>query len=114
VLSRPGESTAGRLRHRLVLERPVATADGAGGATIAWEEVATLSAEIVPASSVERNVGEGLADLTQHKVVIRKRDDVSAGDRFRLGARLFRITGVTDPEEDGRYLVCLAEEEGAA
>ena len=62
----------------------------------------------------ERGVGEGLADLTLHKIVIRKRADVSTGDRFRLGERLFRIRSITDPAEDGRYLVCLCEEEGAA
>jgi SPP1 family predicted phage head-tail adaptor len=57
-------------------------------------------------------VGEGLADLVTHRIVIRKRSDVSTSERFRLGDRLFRIRGLADPQEDGRYLVCLCEEEG--
>lgn len=113
MLSRRGASEAGRLRLRLTLEKATPTADGAGGRTLTWNAVATLSAEVTPVKAEERIVGEGLGDLTQQRIVIRRRDDVAAGDRFRLGARLFRIRSVSDPAEDGRFLVCLADEEGA-
>jgi SPP1 family predicted phage head-tail adaptor len=112
VLSRRGESEAGRLRLRLVLERATPSADGAGGATLVWNEIATVAADVTPVSADERSVGEGLGDLTLQRIVIRKRADILAGDRFRLGARLFRIRSITDPAEDGRYLVCICEEEG--
>jgi SPP1 family predicted phage head-tail adaptor len=114
VLSRRGASTPGRLRLRLELEKATPMPDGAGGSTLVWGAVATLSADVVPLKAEEREVGEGLADVVSHRIVIRQRDDVAAGDRFRLGTRVFRINGITDPEEDGRYLVCLCEEEGAA
>ena len=42
--------------------------------------------------------------------MIRFRDDVAGGDRFRLGDRLLEIRAVFDPDEDGRWLVCLADE----
>jgi len=113
VLSRRGASDPGRLRLRLTLETATATPDGAGGSTLSWITVATVPADVVPVRSDEREVGEGLADLTLQRIVIRKRSDVSAGDRFRLGERLFRIRSVSDPEEDGRFLVCLCEEEDA-
>jgi len=46
------------------------------------------------------------------RIVVRFTRDVAGGDRFRLGARLFDIHTAYDPHEDGRYLVCLAEEAG--
>jgi SPP1 family predicted phage head-tail adaptor len=112
VLSRRGASDPGRLRLRLVLEHATATPDGAGGATLAWNAVATLAADVMPLRGEERTDREGLQDVTHHQIVIRKRADVSAGDRFRLGERVFSIKSITDPEEDGRYLACLCEEEG--
>jgi SPP1 family predicted phage head-tail adaptor len=112
VLSRRGAGEPGRLRLRLDLQKATATPDGAGGSTLAWDTVATIAADMQPVRAGERDVGEGLGDLTLQRIVIRHRSDVAAGDRFRLGARLFRIASVTDPDEDGRYLVCLAEEEG--
>lgn len=112
MLSRRGASDPGRLRLRLTLEHATATPDGAGGSTLSWSAVATVPADVAPIGSDERAVGEGLADLVTHRIVIRKRSDVSTGDRFRLGDRLFHIRGLADPQEDGRYLVCLCEEEG--
>ena len=114
MLSRRGASAPGRLRLRLDLEKATPTPDGAGGSTLSWGVVATVSAEAMPLKAEEREVGEGLQDVVSHRIVIRQREDVAAGDRFRLGQRVFRIKGVTDPEEDGRYLVCLCEEEAAA
>ena len=39
------------------------------------------------------------------------RPDVKAGARLRRGSRLFAILSVHDPDESGRYLVCLTREE---
>lgn len=114
MLSRRGASDAGRLRLRLTLERATPTPDGAGGSTLAWNAVAAVPADVTPVKADERGVGEGLADLTLHKIVIRKRAEVFTSDRFRLGERVFRIRSIRDPAEDGRYLACLCEEEGAA
>jgi SPP1 family predicted phage head-tail adaptor len=114
VLSRRGASDAGRLRLRLTLERATPTADGAGGSTLAWNAVATLPADVTPVKADERSVGEGVSDLTLHQIVIRKRAEISTSDRFRMGERKFRIRSISDPDEDGRYLACLCEEEGAA
>jgi len=113
VLSRRGASDPGRLRLRLTLEHASATPDGAGGSTLTWSTLATVPADVTPIGADERVLGEGVADVTRHRIVIRKRSDVSTGDRFRLGDRFFRIRSLTDPQEDGRYLVCLCEEEGA-
>jgi SPP1 family predicted phage head-tail adaptor len=112
VLSRRGAGDPGRLRLRLALEKPTPVPDGAGGVTITWDVVATIAADLVPQKADERGLGEGVADLTLYRIVIRYRADVASGDRFRFGERLFRIRSVTDADEDSRYLVCIGEEEG--
>jgi SPP1 family predicted phage head-tail adaptor len=112
VLSRRGASEPGRLRLRLSLEKAARISDGAGGATLDWSEVAIVPAEVTPLRGDERAVGEGVGDMTRHRIAIRKRGDVAASDRFRLGARIFDVKSVSDPAEDGRYLVCLCDEEG--
>lgn len=114
MLSRRGASQAGRLRNRLVLEKPTTTADGAGGGATSWTAAASLFADIVPLAAGEAVQGAGIVDRTTHRIVVRHRGDVAAGDRFRLGARIFAVRGVHDPHEDGRWLVCLAAEEGGA
>ena len=112
MLSALGASAPGRLRQRLALEKPTPVPDGFGGSVFSWDAVATLFGEVTPLRADERSVGEGLGDLVTHRIVIRYRADVSPGDRFVLGVRVFRVRGVSDPDEDGRYLVCLCEEEG--
>lgn len=113
MLNRRAESDPGRLRLRLVLEKPASTPDGAGGATRGWTATGIVAADIRPVRPEERGSGEGIADLVLHKIVIRHRADVRPGDRFRIGGRVFLILAVSDPQEDGRYLACLAEEGGA-
>ena len=113
MLSRRGASDAGRLRLRLTLERATSTPDGAGGSTLSWNAVAVVPADVTPVKADERSVGEGLSDLTLHKIVIRKRAGIFSSDRFRLGERLFRIRSISYPDEDGRFLQCFCEEEGA-
>jgi SPP1 family predicted phage head-tail adaptor len=113
VLSRVGASEAGRLKRRLVLEKPARVPDGAGGATVTWSAAATLWAELRPLKAEERPLGEGLVDMALWRIVLRHREDVAPGDRLRLGARTFLVLAVSDPDEDGRWLACLAEEEGA-
>ena len=113
MLSERAASEPGRLRLRLVLEKPAPTPDGAGGFTIEWTSAATMAADVTPVRAEERRVGEGIGDLVTHRIVVRHRSDVETGDRLRLGERLFRIRSITDPHEDRRYLVCLTEEEGA-
>ena len=112
MLSQRAASEPGRLRLRLELQKATAMPDGAGGSALAWNTVATIAADMQPVRAGERDVGEGLGDLTLQRVVIRHRSDVAAGDRYRLGARLFRVVSVSDPAKDGRFLVCPAEEEG--
>jgi SPP1 family predicted phage head-tail adaptor len=100
----------GRLRHRLVLEAAVDVMDDIGGAARSWTIVATLWAEIMPASSEDRFLASRREQAITHQILIRYRPDVMAAMRLRADTRLFNIHRVVDREERRRFLTCYCEE----
>ncbi|CUJ38544.1 head-tail adaptor protein [Cognatishimia activa] len=107
------------LNRLMVLEAVTRNSDGAGGFVESWDALGQLWAEVRPRSGGERDredVGVSRLDV---KVTVRGAPVGSmkrpvAGQRFREGARVFRIMAVTEPDVAGRYLTCLAREEVAA
>ena len=102
----PGQMTA-----RLDLERPQAVPDGQGGGMLAWTVAASLWARIEPVSAVIAEEASAAAGRITHRIWVRFRDDVAAGQRFRKGDRIFLVRLVRDPDETRRYLVCQCEED---
>jgi SPP1 family predicted phage head-tail adaptor len=103
-------SPVGALRRRLVLEGPVATPDGLGGATQAFVTLASVWARVEWLGGEERwRLGRPEQAAT-HRITLRWRAGLDAGQRLRDGARLFDIRSVADPDGDRRRLVCLVEE----
>ena len=95
---------------RLSLEEQTSTPDGQGGGTLSWTEIAAMWAKIEPVStSLAERAGAEIGTIT-HRIWLRFREGVSAGQRLRKGARLFAIKLVQDPDETGRYLTCLSQE----
>lgn len=106
-----GEPAAiGRMRRRLVLEAPVATPDGLGGATRAFETVAALWAEVEWISGAEVWRQGRPEQSRNYRITMRWRGDVDAGRRLRDGDRLFDIRSSADPDGARRRLICLVEE----
>lgn len=101
----PGQMTA-----RLVLEAPHAVSDGQGGETVAWVPAASPWARIEPVSTSNGEEASAETATISHRIWIGFREGVAAGQRFRMGARLFAVKLVRDPDETGRYLVCHCEE----
>jgi SPP1 family predicted phage head-tail adaptor len=102
----PGQMTA-----RVELEVPRAVADGQGGAVVEWLPTASLWARIEPVSFVVGEEASAEGGTVSHRIWVRFRDGLAAGQRFRKGGRLFAIKLMRDPDETGRYLVCQCEEE---
>ncbi|PTM38736.1 phage head closure protein [Bosea sp. 124] len=96
----------GTLRRRLVLEAAVATPDGIGGATQAFETVAALWAQVEWLSGGEHWRRGRSEQAATHRVTMRWRTGVDAGQRLRDGERLFDIRAVADPDGSRRRLVC--------
>lgn len=103
-------ATIGRLRRRLVLEAPVATPDGIGGATQVFETVAAFWAQLEWLSGSETWRQGRSEQLGIWRVTLRWRGDVDAGRRLRDGDRIFDIRSVADPDGSRRRLICIVEE----
>lgn len=104
----------GRLRHRLTLEAPETDADDIGGRSVAWTPVATVWAAIETVNGNEiAALGQTDARLT-HRITIRHRGDVGPAMRLTLGARVFEIGSVRDPDGRKRFLVIHAIERNLA
>jgi SPP1 family predicted phage head-tail adaptor len=93
----------GELRHRLVLEAPVDTPDGAGGAERTYATVATIWAAVVPVSARGDVAADSLGADVTHRIIIRARTDVSTRHRLRDGARILRIVALRDQDALGRF-----------
>ncbi len=89
----PGQMTA-----RLDLEVPQAVADGQGGATVGWTVAASLWARIEPVSAVIVEQASAEAGRITHRIWVRFREDIAAGQRLRKGGRVFLVRLVRDPD----------------
>lgn len=106
----PQDGAVGALKRRLVLEAPIATPDGLGGATQAFETVAALWAQVEWLSGREIWRMGRPEQLSTHRITLRWRAGVDAGQRLRDGSRIFDIRTAADPDGSRRRLVCLVEE----
>jgi len=105
-------------QRKLMLERPVRTADGAGGFDVTWEVLGTLWADMRPKTGREPIVSAQSSTRQPWAISVRgapagspRRPNPS--QRFREGARVFNILSVAESDPKGRYLLIQAEE-GAA
>jgi len=103
----------GAFRHRLTLEAADEVEDGAGGVIRTWQAIAQVWASIEPLSLGERLVSEKRVGLLSHRILLRHRTDITLSHRFLLGMRVFVIRAIRDPEERGRVIECLVEEQRA-
>jgi SPP1 family predicted phage head-tail adaptor len=110
--SNPDRAPVGALRRRLLLEAAVATPDGLGGTTQVYETVAAVWAQLEWIAGGERWRRGRPEQVATHRVTLRWRAGVDAGQRLRDGDRLFDIRAVADPDGGRRRLVCLVQEIG--
>ena len=103
----------GRLRRRLTIEAANPTDDGHGGQSDPWASpvtVATVWARIEPLRGREALEAGRLEARHSHRVTIRYRDDVVAGQRARIGARIFNIRSVANRGDRDRWLELICVE----
>lgn len=107
--------SAGRLRHRITVQKPsaTATADAVGEPTTPWVDVVTsYPAEVVPVSTGERHLAAQTRMSITHRVTLRYCEALAAIDgswRVVFGSRYLPIEGVRNLGEDDRLLelVCV-------
>lgn len=103
-------SPVGAMRRRLLLERPVGTPDGIGGETPAYTLVAAVWAQLEWLSGEERWRAGRPEQALSHRISLRWRAGVDAGQRLRDATQIFEIRAVADPDGGRRRLVCLTQE----
>jgi head-tail adaptor len=107
------------LSRKLVLEAPVRTPDGAGGYAQGWTALGTVWAEVLAGAGREAAGAGAAVSRVVYRVTVRAAPVGSPqrpqpDQRFRDGARVFRVLSVAERDAGGRYLVCQTEEEMAA
>ena len=105
-----------RLTSKLVLERLDAVPDGAGGMHENWVALGTLWGEVKPRSGREGVGDAGQVSVTGFRITVRAAPVGSTvrpvpEQRFRAGARVFRINSVTERGPEARFLMCICDEE---
>jgi SPP1 family predicted phage head-tail adaptor len=99
----------GWLRHRVVIEAPSLTPDGAGGGTGTFAPLGTVWALVEPVAGTERVVAGRLSGVVTHVVTMRFRADVTGGMRVLYRGRAYRVLVAYDPDERRRYLALKTE-----
>lgn len=102
----------GKMKHRLTLQEPIRTPDGAGGFTVVWRDIAEhpgLYARIQALSGRETLKFGQLETKVTHRIAFRHRKDVRPGMRFIGAAEAYSIVSVADPDGTGVYAEALAE-----
>lgn len=108
-----------KLNVRLELEAPVREGDGMGGYRIVWRRLGLLWAEMKSAAGRERGAEVGPESVVSWRICVRgaKAGDPrrpAAGQRLRMGQRLFVVEAVAERDGGGLWLTCFAREEEQA
>ncbi|HUS97217.1 MAG TPA: phage head closure protein [Hyphomicrobiaceae bacterium] len=101
----------GALRHRVRIEAAVRTAAPGGGATEAWQEVATVWGSLGPLRGGEPVAGDAIEARVLHDITMRYRPDVKAEMRLDIEGRLFDIKAVLDLDDRRQWITCRCEEQ---
>lgn len=101
----------GEFRHRLILEVANETGDGAGGVTRVFAPLGQVWAKIDPVSFDDRVLSDQRLGVLTHRITLRHREGLTLSHRFVLGARVFVIRALRDPDERRCFVECLVEEQ---
>ena len=105
-----------RLNRRLTLEKPVRVPDDAGGYVETWTPVGVVWAEVRARTGREVAASGTVVSRVPYAIVVRGAPVGHPGrlapeQRFRDGQRSFHIRSVAEHDANGRYLICISEEE---
>lgn len=101
---------AGKLRHRLTIQEPTTALDQYGEAVKTWSTVATVWGSIEPLRMQEYFEAQQTQAKATHKIEVRYVQGISSTYRVMLGARIFEVTAVLNPQERNERLQMLAVE----
>lgn len=103
---------AGRLRHRVTLQRATDGIDQYGDQTPTWTALATVWAAVEPLSGREYLLAQQVHGEATVRITIRPVANVTLTpkDRVRFGARYFDVQSVINKDERNREIELLCVE----
>jgi len=110
---------AGRLRHRVSIQKPNETRDAHGGITKGWQTETTRWGSVEPLSGRDLEIAHKIDGRITHKVVMRYFDEDNVGLTERLGptyrllhkTRVLNIVSVQNMDERNREFMIMCEED---
>ncbi len=96
---------AGRLRHRVQIQRATETRASDGGTVQTWRAIGTVWADVRPLTGREQELAGRTASVVSHRVEVRYRDGVDTRCRVVWGDRTFGVVAARNEDERGRALV---------
>jgi len=99
---------AGQQTMRLHLESAAGTPDRLSRMVQTYTRVSSFWAQVQPVHEEPRPSGG--PEIT-HRIWLPYASQAKAGMRLRMGARIFSIRTIHDPDKNGRYLICHVTEE---
>jgi len=84
--------------------------DGGGGFSESWTAFAFVWIALEPRDATDTVGADRLESRARHRITMRRRADLAAGQRVCVGTRLFRIHAVLDDGPRAPGIVLLAEE----
>ncbi|EIC82153.1 phage head closure protein [Serratia sp. M24T3] len=104
---------AGKLRHRIMLQKPANLRDPETGSVIpGWEDVKKLWADVVPLSAREFIAAQAVQSEVTTRITLRKRSDVTNQHRIIFRGQVYNIQGVLPDPVSGLEYMTLPCSEG--
>jgi SPP1 family predicted phage head-tail adaptor len=99
-----------KLTRRATLLVRTLTPDGGGGFSESWEPFATVWIALDIIGATDTVDADRLQSRIRHRIVLRRRADLAAGQRVQVGARLFRVHAVGDDGPRAPFVTLDCEE----
>jgi SPP1 family predicted phage head-tail adaptor len=100
----------GELDQRASLQAKVLTPDGGGGYAESWQTFATAWVSVSPIGASDAFGPDALESRVRHRLALRRRSDIAAGQRVVVGARTFRVHTLLDEGPRSETMTLLCEE----
>jgi len=98
------------LNQRATLEAMTLVPDGGGGYSESWQSFASVWVGVTPLSAADTALADMLQSKVRHRVALRRRSDIAAGQRVVTASRRFKIHAVLDKGPADPLLQLLCEE----
>lgn len=92
---------AGKLRHRVEIQKKQRVSDGGGGWEDAWVSIATVWARVEPLSAREFVAAQSVQSQISARITIRYRDDITSDMRIKHRGQTYDIQGVLADNQSG-------------